>query len=430
MKVGIIGAGITGLYLGYKLSERGYDVHLYEKAKPGGLAFGFPFFQKNKFYLEKYYHHIFKSDSEILKLIKENHLDSNLLWFSSNIGIYTHGKIWDLDTPLDFLLFSPIGNFWQRILMGLNLFYFKKTKKWEHLDSLKCQDFFASRWNLKGYKNLWEPLLKQKFSQNYDNIPTSFLWGRIHPRSQSREDGKEALGYLLGGFQRLFNAMAGVIEDRYGKVSVNDQILKIIPGRHPTVLSKKGEQRFDRLIWTISLNQMPSVIKEVTQPIIQKINSIRYMAVTCLVLIMDRQLSNYYWLNNIDPDISFGALIEHTNLVPSSFYNGHNIVYIANYHNFNDPISQLSLNDVYKMHLPSLLKIYPNITKAVILRKYLFRDIYSCPLYNLGYLKRIPPYQGWINKVDICNMAQVYPLDRNMNNCLINANNYLSSLIN
>ena len=43
-------------------------------------------------------------------------------------------------------------------------------------------------------------------------------------------------------------------------------------------------------------------------------------------------------------------------------------------------------------------------------------------------IERIPPYQGWLLNVDICGMAQVYPEDGNMNNCVKNAFRYVSCL--
>jgi len=426
MKIGIIGAGITGLYLAYDLAKKGHEIVVFEKDYPGGLAFGFPFNQTEEMFLEKYYHHIFINDAEIIQLIKENNLAEDLLWLKSKSGIYADNKIWNLGTSFDLLSFSPLGSIWQRLLMGINLFYFKATKKWGHLDKIKCYDLFRKRWNSTGYRNLWEPLLKQKFASGYPNIPAAFLWGRIHPRSKSRQQGQETLGYLKGGFQRLFHAMVQAIETHGGLVRANDPVLELIPIKQPQVIAKSGIYRFDRLIWTLATNLLPNFVKNLSSDIKDKANSIKYMAVTCLILVMKEQLSDYYWINNIDPEISYGGIIEHTNFVSPSYYKGKHIIYIINYHLNNTSLCQFNSQEVLQMHLSSLQKMYPNFKKEYIIKYHLFRDIHSSPLYDMNYSERIPPYRGWLPNIDICNMSQVYPIDRNMNNCIKNAIKYLS----
>ena len=71
MKVGIIGAGFSGLAAAYKLARKGAEVTVFEMDdKPGGLAVGF---EKPgwKWSLEKHYHHWFYSDMAARGLAKE-----------------------------------------------------------------------------------------------------------------------------------------------------------------------------------------------------------------------------------------------------------------------------------------------------------------------------------------------------------------------
>ncbi len=71
MKVGIIGAGFTGLASGLKLSKVGHEVTIFEKEDiPGGLAVGFKD-PKWKWSFEKHYHHWFTNDKNVLNLAKE-----------------------------------------------------------------------------------------------------------------------------------------------------------------------------------------------------------------------------------------------------------------------------------------------------------------------------------------------------------------------
>jgi len=426
VKIGILGGGLTGITVAQLLIAKGHEVVIYERNQPGGLASGFPFPYADNVFLDKYYHHIFKSDTAIIQLIREYGLSSDLLWFESKSGIYADGRHWEFRTPYDILRFSPLGSLWQRLLMGINLYYFQKTKTWGKLDSVTCKHFFERRKNVDGYKNLWEPLLKQKFADDFDNIPASFLWGRIRPRSKSTHNGKECLGYLKGGFYRLISAMVDSINARGGLMRTGEPVKAIVLQKKPRIITATSEDICDRIVWTISLGLMQDIIQDLPPTVVHKADSVKDVAVTCLILVMNKRQSSYYWLNNIDPNISFGAVIEHTNLVPCEYYANKHILYIVNYHKRDYFLSELNAEELLTVHLPSLCKIFPGFSKDAIVQMYASKDPHSCPLFTLNFSGKIPPYQGWLEHIDICNMAQVYPVDRNMNHCVENALNYVA----
>ncbi|MCD6493651.1 MAG: FAD-dependent oxidoreductase [Archaeoglobaceae archaeon] len=64
MKIAIIGAGLTGLSAAMSLKEHA-EVKVFEKDDIGGLASSYC---KNNYCIEKFYHHCFKQDEELLKL--------------------------------------------------------------------------------------------------------------------------------------------------------------------------------------------------------------------------------------------------------------------------------------------------------------------------------------------------------------------------
>jgi protoporphyrinogen oxidase len=69
VKAVVIGGGVAGMTSAYRLMEQGHDVALYE-ASPflGGLV---RTFEVGGTRLEAYYHHIFSSDTTIIRLIDE-----------------------------------------------------------------------------------------------------------------------------------------------------------------------------------------------------------------------------------------------------------------------------------------------------------------------------------------------------------------------
>jgi protoporphyrinogen oxidase len=105
-KVAIIGAGIGGLTAGFELSKKGYKVTVFEKEKEiGGLLSDFRMAGKN---LEKTYHHIFKTDKEIIGLIEELGLSNKLKWYKSSISLFYNNKFYPFLGVIDLLKFKEL----------------------------------------------------------------------------------------------------------------------------------------------------------------------------------------------------------------------------------------------------------------------------------------------------------------------------------
>src|SRR5690242_342274 len=84
--VAVIGAGYTGLVTAYRLSQQGYAVEVFEAGKyPGGLAGDFHIEGAP---LEIAYHHLFKTDKDIIALTEELGIADALQWHDSSVSIY------------------------------------------------------------------------------------------------------------------------------------------------------------------------------------------------------------------------------------------------------------------------------------------------------------------------------------------------------
>ena len=66
MKIGIIGGGLTGLVAAHALSEQ-HEVDIFEKMPFfGGCLSSYPI---NDYWIERYYHHCFSTDTHLFALI-------------------------------------------------------------------------------------------------------------------------------------------------------------------------------------------------------------------------------------------------------------------------------------------------------------------------------------------------------------------------
>lgn len=85
-KVCIIGAGLSGLVCGVRLSKAGFDVRIVEElTSPGGLLASVRIGNE---YLELLPHHLRKTDKSLLNLAREEGIADRVEWFDS----YWHGR--------------------------------------------------------------------------------------------------------------------------------------------------------------------------------------------------------------------------------------------------------------------------------------------------------------------------------------------------
>ena len=58
--------------------------------------------------LEKYYHHIFTSDTCIREMVDELGIRDSLHWLTSQMGFTYKGKLYPFGTPMQILKFTPL----------------------------------------------------------------------------------------------------------------------------------------------------------------------------------------------------------------------------------------------------------------------------------------------------------------------------------
>ena len=192
-RTGVLGGGALGLTLAYRLAGAGDHVTVIEREpQPGGLAAGF---RVGPSWLEKAYHHLFRSDRAATCLIEELGLGDRLVWPRPVTATLLHGEIRQLDSALSLLRYRPLP-LHDRVRMGLVLAYLKLEKSHTRLEG-KVADAWLRTWmGPRGYETQWQPLFKSKFHDHYANVALPWFWSRVHLRSSR-------LGYLRGGFQQL-----------------------------------------------------------------------------------------------------------------------------------------------------------------------------------------------------------------------------------
>jgi protoporphyrinogen oxidase len=91
---GIIGGGMLGMTLAWRLAGRGQRVSLLEGAAGfGGLASAW---RLGDVTWDRFYHVILMSDTELRGLLQELDLESQIRWVETRTGFYSGGRLYSM----------------------------------------------------------------------------------------------------------------------------------------------------------------------------------------------------------------------------------------------------------------------------------------------------------------------------------------------
>ncbi|MDQ3427077.1 MAG: amine oxidase, partial [Gemmatimonadota bacterium] len=142
---------------------------------------------------------------------------------------------------------------------------------------------------------------------------------------------------------------------------------------------------------------------------------VQYLANLCVVLELDRSLSDTYWLNVNDPGFPFVAVIEHTNFEPPETYAGRHLVYLSKYLPESAELYRMADAEAVAFCVHHLQRMFPQFSGDWILAAHVWRARYAQPVVVRHYGALIPPVQTPIEGLYLSTMAQVYPEDRGTN---------------
>jgi protoporphyrinogen oxidase len=412
----IVGAGFTGLAAAYELAKAGQRVVVLEKEPVvGGLASGF---KVGEFTLERFYHHWFTNDVHVMDLIDEIGCSDQVVFRPTRTGMYYANTIFRLSTPLDLLRFSALS-FADRIRLGLLALRARRIRDWKKIEHMTARDWLIQLAGSKVFKVVWEPLLTGKFGPYADKVGAVWFWKKLALRGGSRaSDGREVLAYYRGGFSELAEALTRKLEAMGVEVRTSAAVtgLTIADGK-VTAVRTEGEPIAAR---AVLLTQALPLIADLLEghappPYVASLRRIDYLANICLVLELDRSLSETYWLNVNDPSFPFVGVIEHTNFEPPENYGGRHIVFLSKYLPESDALYRMSDPEVLDFAVPHLQRMFPNFDRGWVTGYHVWRARFSQPIAEPGYSRLIPPQQTPFANVQVATMAQIYPEDRGTN---------------
>lgn len=416
-KLTIIGGGITGLSAAYIAAKDGWEVTVLESSSEiGGLIKTFPIGGNR---LEYYYHHFFTHDAELLWLLKELELTNNLYFRKTSMGIFRNHKIYDFNSPKDLLKYSPMGLL-DKIRFGLSSLYLGKFANWQKWENSAALDWFYRYAGRRATESIWKPMLEIKFGPYAEKVPVAWMVGRLRQRMNSRKGTEERLGYLKGSLQKLLDTLINKLQTMGVQIILQTRVNKLLikDAKIYGIETTSGKFSNGIFLATLPVSYLVPLLKDDMLYYANELSKIKYFGAVCTILELSRPLSHIYWLNVADKGFPFGGVIEHTNFVSPSEYNGSHIVYLSRYFAQTDPLASASTSEIKSQMLELIERINPRFNQSWIKNVYVFRTFTAAIVCDLNFSRKVPDCMTPIKGFFLANMSHIYPDERSCNNSI------------
>jgi len=408
--IAIIGGGIMGVTLAYRLSRHGLRITIYERSDNlGGLA-GYLMFDGAR--MDRFYHTILSSDMSMQTLIKEARVDDRLHFTATQQGFYDNGKLYPFNTPVDLMRFPPL-NVIQRFRLGLQVLYAQRESDWQAIDQIPVKDWLLKVSGRGVYEKVWKPLLRAKFDSAAADVPATYIWSRLRRMLGTRQGvtSKEMMCYLENGYYTLIEGLAALCEQQGVEICTNTTIEQIVLEHGRAIGVRIGGEviRYDAIVSTLQSPILADLLPNAPAPFRSLLAKQDYLGVLCPLLILNRSLMPYYVLNITDESVPFTAVVETTNLIDPKHIKGHHLVYLPKYLAPDNDMAHWPDDRVKAEWLKHLKRMFPAFDESWITAFMVQRARYVEPIRPMGTRDQIPPIKTPIGQLYMGNTAMFYP---------------------
>jgi len=374
------------------------------------------------------------SDLNTRKILDEIGAGDSLNWVETKTGFYSGGRLYSMSNLIEFFQFPPI-NLIDKFRLGLTIWIASKIKDWKRLERVRVSDWLI-RWSGKRvFEKIWLPLLKAKLGENYKDTSAAFIWSTIQRMYAARKSGlkKEMFGYASGGYERINEQFYTFLKDKGVDFKFNFLVDKVGRSDGDQLQIKSSERvtyNFDFVVSTLSSSQSVKIADQLTTDEKEHHGKVRYLGVICPSVLLKKPISPYYVTNITDHGAPFTGVIEMTALVDKDKeLKGNNLVYLPKYVEPNDPLFEMSDEEIRNIFLASLFNMYPGITANDITYFGVARARIVFALPTLQYSVNLPGIKTSIKNYFIINSAQIINGTLNVNETIHVAESKINILL-
>jgi protoporphyrinogen oxidase len=407
-RVVILGAGIMGLAAAYRATQLGHEVTILEADRvAGGMAAHFDFGGVS---VERFYHFVCRADAPTFALMEELGIADKMRFVPAATAYFTHGKLYKWSTPWALLTF-PHLSLVAKIRYGLQMFLATKRSDWAKLDGMTARQWIESGSGREAYNKLWRSLMDLKFYEYAEDISAAWIWTRVKRIGTSRRSlFQEELGYIEGGSETLVTTLCHALEKAGARLHLGTPAQQVLSENGCVTGVVAGAEIYpaDAVISTVPAPLVPKLVPELPDGAKAAYAGIPNIGVVCVMLRLEKKVSEYFWVNVVAPDIEIPGFIEFSNLRPL----GSNLVYVPYYMPVTNEKWAWPDDAFVQDAFAALRRVNPELAQTDLLYSAVGRLKHAQPVCGPHFLQTLPPVQTAIAGLQAADTCFYYPEDR------------------
>jgi protoporphyrinogen oxidase len=410
-RIGVVGGGILGTSLALRLAEAGAGVTVLERGPtPGGLAGSFDF---DGHRVDRFYHVITPADRRMIAMAEHVGLGEELRFRNVAAGFFAGGEMHDFNGVGDLLRFSPLGPV-ARLRLGWFFAQCQVRGGPDSLDRVPLERWLRRHCGRRAVERIWRPLLDSRFDGDPAGLPATYLWARTRRMSGARESnrgGGEAMGHIVGGHQRLVDAMVDRAAALGVKTVTNAPVSGLATGGDGSVSGVKLDGQtleFDLTIPTVQPPGLRFLLPEGHRHLLAAYPQ-RWLGCVCVVLKVERSLLPHYAVNIVERT-PITTAVETTQVLGTDHTDGHHLVYLPKYCAPDAPEQSEPDESVYTRFTDYLAHLSPGFDREEVVAWTVQRARLVEPVHTMtGARLRMAPIWPGVEGLALASNAQIYP---------------------
>lgn len=408
-RVGIVGGGILGTTLAYRLARAGAQVTLLERGPAlGGLAGAMDFAGHR---VDRFYHCIVPSDTHMLDLIDEVGLGDEVRFSPVGVGFWIDGEMHPFNGIGDFLRFPPLS-LRARLRLAWYVARCQLRSSYSGLEDRPLLDDLRRHCGREVVDRIWRPLLDSRFDANHAELPATYLWARTRRMRNARKQGAtgETMGCLRGGHERLVETVGERARAAGADIRLGAPVEGLATDDAGAVTGVRVGGETEPFDLTISTLQPPALRHLLPARHAGLLDAYpqRHLGVVCLVLLMRESLLPYYSVNICDPT-PITTIVEAAHVVGTEHTGGARIVYVPKYCEPGSATFGLSDEQLYARFTEMVATIAPGFRHEDVVDWTVQRAPLVEPVHPRGADPRIAPVWPGVPGLALASATQIYP---------------------
>jgi len=411
-RVGVVGGGVLGTSLALRLAQAGADVTVIERGPSlGGLAGTIDFGGHE---VDRFYHVITPSDANMIAMAEEVGLGEELRFKPVGAGFFAGGEMHDFNGIADLLRFSSLSPP-ARLRFGWFVAQCQLRSSYEALERIPLDVWLRRHCGRQVFERIWKPLLESRFDGDFSGLPATYLWARTRRMSGARQGkggGQEEMGHIVGGHQRLIDAMVARAEALGVKPILEAPVSGLTTAEDGAVTGVElGDEslEFDLTIPTLQPPALRFLLPERHRALLAPYPE-RWLGVVCPIIKVRRSLLPYY-ATNITEKTPLTSAVETTQVLGTEHTDGLHLVYMPKYCDPDAPEQSEDDESVYRRFSDYLGRLSPGFSRDEVVDWTVQRAKLVEPVHTIRPQgePRLAPIWPDVEGLALASNAQIYP---------------------